>query len=137
MLGKEALVVLTNLSRLIATNLEEPLSQVRGWVNGRIAIAVVRSHYRMIRGARRPSPLWDQEQDWDLGLGLGLTQLIVRQNNFVHTPANCFAACMIPPPPPSSAHRARAIIGYITKKIYGDLTMYVTGTVEDRRKRLA
>ena len=48
MLGKEALVVLTNLSRLIATNLEEPLSQVRGWVNGRIAIAVVRSHYRMI-----------------------------------------------------------------------------------------
>ena len=42
MLRKEALFVLTSLSRLIVTKLEKPLSQVRGWVNGRISIAVVR-----------------------------------------------------------------------------------------------
>ena len=74
MLGKEALVVLTDLSRLIATKLEEPLSQVRGWVNGQFKIVVVRSHSRMIRGARLPSPLRDREPDCDPGSGLGLAQ---------------------------------------------------------------
>ena len=36
MIGKEALVVHTNMSQLMATKLEEPLSHIRGWVNGRI-----------------------------------------------------------------------------------------------------
>ena len=57
MLGKEALVVLTNLSRLMVEKLEEPISHVRGWVNGRIAVAVARSYSRMIHGDRLPSPL--------------------------------------------------------------------------------
>ena len=74
MLGKEALIVLTNLIRLMAKKLEEPLSHVCGWVNGRIIIAVARSYSRMIRGDRLPSPLWDQEPDWDPGSGLGLAQ---------------------------------------------------------------
>ena len=74
MLGKEALVVLMNLSRTIVTKLEEPLSQVHSWVNVWIAIAIARSYSRMIRIYCLPSPLWDQEPDWDLGSGLGLVQ---------------------------------------------------------------
>ena len=42
MLFKEALAVLTNLSRLIQTKLEEPLLQVCGWFNGQIEIMVAR-----------------------------------------------------------------------------------------------
>ena len=66
-LGKEALVVLTNLSQLIATKLEEPFSQVRGWFNGLIEIVITRSYYRIICGACLPSPLRYQELDWDPG----------------------------------------------------------------------
>ena len=40
-LGKEALVVLTNLSQIMATKIEEPIFHVSGWINGRIAIVVV------------------------------------------------------------------------------------------------
>ena len=42
MFRKEDLVVLTNLSQLIAEKLEEPISHVRDWVNSRIAIMVAR-----------------------------------------------------------------------------------------------
>ena len=65
MLGKEALVVLANLSRLIAAKLEEPISNVWGWVNGRITITVVRSYYFMICGDPLPSTLKYRDQDWE------------------------------------------------------------------------
>ena len=74
MLGKEALVVLSNLSRLMAEKLEEPTSHVRGWVNGLIAIAVARYYSRMICGDCVTSSLQDQEPDWYLGEILGLAQ---------------------------------------------------------------
>ena len=74
MLGKEALVILSNLSRLMAEKLEEPISHVRGWVNGRIAIAVTRLYSRMIRDDLLPSTLRDQEPDWYSGSGLSLVQ---------------------------------------------------------------
>ena len=57
MLGREALVVLSQLSRFTTDKREETLSQVWGWVNGRISIAVVGSYSRMMRGARLSSPL--------------------------------------------------------------------------------
>ena len=63
MLGKEALVVLTNLSRLISTKLKEPLSQVRGWFNGLITITATRSYSKMILRDCLTSSLWDQELD--------------------------------------------------------------------------
>ena len=43
MLGKEALVVHTNWNHFIVKKLDEPLSQLNGWVNSRITIAVTRS----------------------------------------------------------------------------------------------
>ena len=57
MLGREALVVLSQLSRVMAEKREEPLLQVRGWVNGQIEITVTRSYSRMIHGAQLPSNL--------------------------------------------------------------------------------
>ena len=72
MLGKEALVVLASLSRIMAAKMDEPILHVRGWINGRIAIAVVRSYSCMIYGDRLPSSLRDWELDWNPGSGLGL-----------------------------------------------------------------
>ena len=42
MLGREALVVLANLSELMAAKIDEPIFHMRGWINGRIAITVAR-----------------------------------------------------------------------------------------------
>ena len=67
MMIKEALVVLTTLSQLMAV-------KITGWVNRRIAIAVARSYSRVLRGARAPSPLWTREPEWASGSGLGLAQ---------------------------------------------------------------
>ena len=50
----------------------ETLLQVKGWVNGRIAIAVARSYSRMICRAWLTSTLREQEPDWDPESGIGL-----------------------------------------------------------------
>ena len=42
-LGKEAQVVLITLSQLMAAKMEEPISHVKGWVNGRIVITIAMS----------------------------------------------------------------------------------------------
>ena len=41
-LGKEALIVLANLSQLMAVKMDEPISHVRGWINGQMEIEVTR-----------------------------------------------------------------------------------------------
>ena len=58
-LGKEALVVLPNVSRLMAEKLEKPISHVCGCVNGRIAITVAAFYSHMIIGARLPNSLYN------------------------------------------------------------------------------
>ena len=47
-MGKEAQVILATLSQLMDAKIEEPISHVKGWVNGQIAIMVTRSYYRML-----------------------------------------------------------------------------------------
>ena len=74
MIGKDALVVLANLSQLMSEKMEEPILHVSTWVNGPISIAVARSYSCGIHGACLPSPLWDRDPDWELGLCLGLAQ---------------------------------------------------------------
>ena len=56
----------------MAEKREEPILQVRGWLNGKITISIARSYSQMIRGARIPSPLQEQEPGWDPELGIGL-----------------------------------------------------------------
>ena len=72
MLGRESLVVLSQFSQVMAEKREEPLSQVRGWVNGRIAIVIVRSYSQMIRVSQLPSTLREREPGWYLELGIGI-----------------------------------------------------------------
>ena len=93
MLGREALAVLVNLSRLMAEKIDEPILHVQGWINGQIAIMAARSYSRMIRGAQLPSPLRDQEPDWDPPSGMGLdikshARIILRvnQRTIIHQP---------------------------------------------------
>ena len=56
----------------MAEKREEPFLQVRRWVNGHIAVAVVRSYSRMIRGAWLIIPLREREPDWDPESGIEL-----------------------------------------------------------------
>ena len=65
-LGKEALVLLSQFSLYVAAKKSKPLSHVWQWVNGRIKIAVARSHSQMIHRAWIPGLLWEREPDWDL-----------------------------------------------------------------------
>ena len=55
MIGKEAQVLLNQSSGLMTEKLEEPISHMRGWVNGKIVIAVTRSHSRTLCGSHLPS----------------------------------------------------------------------------------
>ena len=64
MIRREDLVVLLQLSRVMSENREETLFQLRGWVNGRITIAVASTYSQLIWGARLPSPLGGQEPVW-------------------------------------------------------------------------
>ena len=63
MMGKEAQVVIATLIQLMSAKMDELISQVKGWVNDRIEIAVVRSYYQVLRGAQVPSPLRTREPD--------------------------------------------------------------------------
>ena len=74
MLCKEDQAILATLSQLMATKTEEPILNIKGWVSGQTAIAVTRLYSQMLHGYQVPSPLWNQEPDWESGLGLGLVQ---------------------------------------------------------------
>ena len=74
MLGREALVVLANFSRLVAEKIDEPISHVQGWINGRITIAFARSYSQIIHRDRLPSPLQDWDPEWYPASGLRLAQ---------------------------------------------------------------
>ena len=95
--GKESKVLLVTLSILMDAKMEEPISHVKGWVNGQIAITAARSYSRMIRGARVPSPLRTREPDWDSGSGLDLAQYISRAKIVLRTPAHSYPFESNPP----------------------------------------
>ena len=76
MFGKEGLVILTNLSWLMTEKLREPISHIRCWINGNIAITVKMFYSHMIRRYQLLSLLWYQDPEPDSGLvsGISLTQ---------------------------------------------------------------
>ena len=49
MMGKEALVVLATLSRLVAAKMDEPVLHVTGWVNKQILISFARSYSMVLQ----------------------------------------------------------------------------------------
>ena len=107
MLGKEALVVLTNLSRLMAAKMEDSILHTRGWVHVRITIAAVRLYPFMIHGAYPPSPLSDREPDWGSSyiwdwhnkFCARIVSCTSAQNSFVYCPTSNF--------PPVLNHKTR------------------------------
>ena len=52
MMGKEAQVVLSTLSQIVANKMEEPISHVKGWVKVRISIMAARSYSCMLCGSK-------------------------------------------------------------------------------------
>ena len=72
MLGREDLVVLSQLIRVMEDKGKNPFRKYGGGVNERITIAVARSYSWMIRGDPLPSTLREQEPGWDPELGIGL-----------------------------------------------------------------
>ena len=114
MLGKEDLVVLANLSWIMAVKMEAPTLHMRVWINIRISISVARFYSCMIRGSRLPSTLRGRDTDWESGSGLGLAQQIAFQNRFPHTRAILF--CILPklaslPLPFTIVHRVHTTLG--------------------------
>ena len=103
-----AQVVLSTLSQLMATKMEEPILHIEGLVNVRIKIAVARSYSRMLSGYQVPSPLWTKEPDLGSGLGFALAQKTSRAKivsrtptqplPFEYTPTTSFE-CATPPTP--------------------------------------
>ena len=91
--------MLAQLSQIMAEKREETPLQVRGRVNGRIAIAVAKSYLGMIRGARLPSPLWEQEPDWDTEFGIGLVGYTSCLGNNAYKAADASQPQREPPPP--------------------------------------
>ena len=71
MLGREALVLLATLSRLMVAKIYKPILHVRGWINGRIIITVEISYPHIISGDRLTIHLQDRVPVWDSALGLG------------------------------------------------------------------
>ena len=56
MLGREALIILANLSRFMAAKMDKTISHVMIWIKGIIKITVEKSYSHMIHGARINSP---------------------------------------------------------------------------------
>ena len=66
LMGTQAQAALKHLSVLLAPKWDQPYSQVRGYVNARLSIALVRASHRCLRGSRVPAtaissrlPVWD------------------------------------------------------------------------------
>ena len=64
-LGREALAVLAKLIRMMAEKMDDPILNVRGWINSWIDIAVTTLYSRMNRVAQLNSTLWYSEPYWD------------------------------------------------------------------------
>ena len=75
-IGKESLVVLATLIRIIAAKMDKPILHVTVWVNGHTAIAVTRLYSRVLRLAQSPSILRTRKPEWVAVSGLGLAQYL-------------------------------------------------------------
>jgi hypothetical protein len=73
LLGKEAKILLRKLSAMLATKWEKPYSEVCGYGNARMSIAIVRAAHLCIRGSRIPTgKMRNRLPQWEENAGLGL-----------------------------------------------------------------
>ena len=71
MFGFEARAFLKRLAKLLAEEWEKPYSIVRGFINARMSIALVRATNRCIRGSRTPASNMSNRFRWEGCAGLG------------------------------------------------------------------
>jgi len=72
MFGFEARAFLKRLAKLLAEEWEKPYPTVRGFINARMSIALVRGTNRCHRGSRIPVSNMSNRFRWEGGAGLGL-----------------------------------------------------------------
>ena len=73
LLGKEARTLLKKLSTMLSDKWNKPYSQVCGYVNARMSIAIVRATHLCLRGSRIPtSQMSNRRPQWEDKAGLGL-----------------------------------------------------------------
>jgi hypothetical protein len=73
LLGKEAKILLRKLSAILAEKSEKPYSEVCGYANARMSIAIVRATHLCIRGSRIPTgKMCNRLPQWEDKAGLGL-----------------------------------------------------------------
>jgi hypothetical protein len=73
LLGKEAKILLRKLSAMLAEKWEKPYSEVYGYVNALMSIAIVRATHLCIRGSRIPTgKMCKRLPQWEDKAGLGL-----------------------------------------------------------------
>ena len=73
LIGKEAASLLKKLSTLLSEKWEKPYSVVRGYVNARMSIAIVRATHLCLRGSRIPtSQMSNRRPQWEDKAGLSL-----------------------------------------------------------------
>ena len=73
LLGKEAKCLLKKLSILLSDKWEKPYAVVRGYVNARMSIAIVRATHICLRGSRIPtSKMSNRRPQWEDKAGLSL-----------------------------------------------------------------
>ena len=70
MFGFEARAFLKRLVKLLAEEWEKPYPTVRGFINARMSIALVRGTNRYIRGSRIPMSTRSNRFRWGGGTGL-------------------------------------------------------------------
>jgi hypothetical protein len=75
LLGKESRSLLKKLSTLLAEKWEKPYSEMCGYVNVRMSIAMVRATHLCLRGSQIPtSQMSNRRPQWEDKAGLGLFQ---------------------------------------------------------------
>jgi hypothetical protein len=73
LIGIEAQTMLKKLSARLAEKSGKPYSEVCGYVNARMSIAIVRATHLCLRGSRVPtSQMSNRRPQWEDGAGLGL-----------------------------------------------------------------
>ena len=73
LIGKESRTLLNTLSAALALKWEKPYSEICGYVNARMSIAIVRATHLCLRGSRIPtSKMSNRRPQWEDQAGLGL-----------------------------------------------------------------
>jgi hypothetical protein len=70
--GKRANILLKKLSALLADKWEKSYSQVRGYVNARMSLAIVRATHLCLRGSRIATGQMSRRPQWEEKAGLSL-----------------------------------------------------------------